>query len=236
MSEVEELVKPKDETLDLVHAWLQEHGIGRDRISYSTAGDWMSVAIPVKKVESLLQTKYSVYMHEDGTYLVRTPEWSLPEHLHEHIDTIQPTNSFFRPRPRKQLVKTVEELGGPRVLPEVQPPPQDPSVSKVCNSTAITPLCLRTLYGTLDYKPQVPGKNKVGLTDYLGESNNRSDTKLFLEQYRPDAVGAANEFTVVVYVYLSQIKFVRADNLPVSTMATTNRDRRMPQSWPLVRI
>jgi tripeptidyl-peptidase I len=198
VAQVEELIQPSGDTADLVHEWLEAHGIGRSQMSYTSAGDWITVSLPVEDAESLLQTKYAVYMHDDGTYLVRAPKWSLPEHLHGHIDTIQPTNSFFRPAPRKRLIETVGQMGGPKALPEVESPPQDPSVSKVCNSSAITPTCLRTLYGTLDYKPQVPGKNKVGLTDYLGEANNRSDTKIFLERYRPDAVSAAYQFKVQV--------------------------------------
>lgn len=36
------------------------------------------------------------------------------------------------------------------------------------------------------------------MVDYLGESNNRSDTKIFLDRYRPDASSAAYGFQVVV--------------------------------------
>jgi tripeptidyl-peptidase I len=68
------------------------------------------------------------------------------------------------------------------------------NISSVCNATHVTPTCLRTVYQTINYKPQVPGKNKVALTDYLGESNNRSDTRLFLQKYRPDAISAADTF------------------------------------------
>jgi tripeptidyl-peptidase-1 len=68
----------------------------------------------------------------------------------------------------------------------------------VCNETAVTPLCLRTLYGTYDYTPKAAGKNKVGLNDFLGESNNRSDAYIFLNEYRPEAAAAAYEFSVEV--------------------------------------
>lgn len=75
---------------------------------------------------------------------------------------------------------------------------ETPNVSAVCNASGVTPTCLRTLYGTIDYVPQAAGKNKVGLTDYLGESNNRSDVHLFLEQFRPEAAAAAYSFQVDV--------------------------------------
>jgi tripeptidyl-peptidase-1 len=50
------------------------------------------------------------------------------------------------------------------------------------------------LYGTLDYVPQSAGKNQIGLLNFLGETNNRSDTAIFLETFRPEAVAAAYEF------------------------------------------
>ncbi|KAA6408135.1 MAG: tripeptidyl peptidase [Lasallia pustulata] len=69
------------------------------------------------------------------------------------------------------------------------------TVAQARNTTAVTPLCLRTLYGTYDYTPKVPGINKVGLTDYLSESNNRSDIHLFLQMFRPEAASEAYTFT-----------------------------------------
>lgn len=93
-AEINDLIAPFDDTIDLVYAWLQEHRISTATLSPTK--DWINVALPVKKVEELLNTTYSVFRHTDGSILVRAPEWSLPEHLHEHIDVVQPTTSFFR--------------------------------------------------------------------------------------------------------------------------------------------
>ena len=46
----------------------------------------------------------------------------------------------------------------------------------------------------VNYKPGAGDKNQIGLCDYLGEINNRSDTKIYLEDFRPDAVSAAYKF------------------------------------------
>jgi tripeptidyl-peptidase-1 len=197
--EVNELVKPTDEALELVHDWLRDSGIEIPDLSYSPAKDWIKVTLPVSEVESLLDTKYSVFEHEDnGGYIVRTPEYSLPLHLHEHVAVIQPTNSFFRPQPMKSTYKTVMDQGDWKPPPPPPSYPGNPTAEQVCNTSAVTPLCLRTLYGTVDYTPRSAGKNKVGLNDFLGESNNRSDVKLFLEQYRPEAAAAAYEFQVEI--------------------------------------
>lgn len=196
------ILQATDEGLQLVENWLRGEGIGTDALSYSPAKDWIKVALPVEAVERLLDTKYFVFEHETGGSIIRTPEFSLPAHLHQHIQTIQPTNSFFRAEPLKRNFKPVGHGPKPGRPAPIPFHPHDPSpgqsVEEVCNSTLVTPTCLRTLYGTIDYTPQVPGINKVGLTDYLGESNNRSDVKIFLEQYRPDAVSAAYSFEIEV--------------------------------------
>lgn len=92
--EIIDIIAPKKESADLVAAWLAEHDI--TNIGISPAKDWLAVAIPIDKAERLLQTTYSRYKHWDGTVFSRAPEWSLPLHLHEHIDVVQPTTSFFR--------------------------------------------------------------------------------------------------------------------------------------------
>ncbi len=77
------------------------------------------------------------------------------------------------------------------------PPKNLTGINAVCNFSAVTPICLRTLYDTINYTPQVPGKNQIGLTDCLGQTNNRSGTEIFLEMFRPEAMAAANEFTQI---------------------------------------
>jgi tripeptidyl-peptidase-1 len=193
---VNELVKPTDEALDLVHEWLSDNGIKSAELEYTPAKDWIRVSLPVSGVERLLDTKYSVYEHLDGDYIVRTPSWSLPLHLHEHIEVIQPTNSFFRPRQQASTVKMVPDIAFDHQKPS--PTASGTSAAAVCDINLVTPQCLRKLYGTIDYVPQVPGINRVGLNDFLGESNNRSDVHLFLKEYRPEAAAAAYQFKVEI--------------------------------------
>lgn len=185
-----------------VHDWLESQGVEKARLKYTPAKDWVSVELPVSEIERLLDTKYSIYRHEDGTHLVRAPVWSLPTHLHKHIDTIQPTNSFFRPNARRRTYKTVRPMSEiakqPARLAAVPKPSKDLTVAQACNASAVSSTCLRTLYGTIDYVPKVPGRNKVALNNYLGEANNRSDVSIFLSRYRPNAVAEAQSFTVEI--------------------------------------
>ena len=144
MDEVNELVKPSDEALHLVREWLHEHVDLKD-IESSPAGDFMSFTIPITKVEKLLKTKYSVYRHTDGSTVIRTPEWKLPLHLHDHITAVQPTTSFFRTVPQ---AKTFLSVSDTVEHPEPYQPVTNPTVGQVCDTAGVTPLCLRTLYET----------------------------------------------------------------------------------------
>jgi len=143
-AEVDELVKPKDETLAQVHDWLCGSGITEDQLEYSHTKDWIKVTLPVSAVEELLDTQYSVFQHKDGSHVVRTPKWSLPMHLHEHIETIQPTNSFFQPRAKRSTLMRLPaaiENQGDVVGVET---PSKATVDSACNVTNVTPTCLRT--------------------------------------------------------------------------------------------
>jgi tripeptidyl-peptidase-1 len=130
--EVNELVKPTDETLDLVHEWLSASGVSL--FDYSPAKDWINIYIDVESAERLLDTKYSVYEHEDGTTLVRAPEWSLPLHLHDLVDTIQPTTTFMR--------TTAQNTGYTQfqrpLLPSEHKDPIDETLAKVCQFFPVT--------------------------------------------------------------------------------------------------
>ncbi|KAI1173492.1 tripeptidyl-peptidase 1 precursor [Nemania sp. FL0916] len=189
VDDVEELVKPTKQTSDLVHAWLGDNGIVPT--SYSAAKDWITVALPISDIERLLDTEYHIFEHADGSKVARAPSWSLPSHLHTHIDTIQPTNSFFRAR--RQASDALVDTG---ILPDISLKhyPTDPEIGAVCNTSSVTPQCFETLYKTKGYKPRATDENKVAFTNYLGEHPIRTDGELFLKKYRPQAVSVAEKF------------------------------------------
>ncbi|KAH8657214.1 putative Tripeptidyl-peptidase SED2 [Tricladium varicosporioides] len=186
--DVNDLVKPADQTLDLVHEWLLLNGIGE--FNYSPAKDWVNIYIDVASAERLLDTEYSVFQHDDGSVLVRTSKWSLPTHLHEHIDTIQPTTSFMRSSPQKSDWIQFSEPW----TPPGYTPPSNETIAKVCHFFPVTIECFRTLYGTLGYVQKVPGINKIAFNNYLNQTPIRPDIYKFLEKYRPEAKGEAYTF------------------------------------------
>ncbi|EAQ83514.1 hypothetical protein CHGG_09918 [Chaetomium globosum CBS 148.51] len=149
--------------------------------------------------ETLLQTKYSEFHHsETNSLAVRSPSWSLPAHLHGHIESIQPTTSFLFAasplRPRQDNSEDLnqaatEEASTPGSVPflDLLHLPKNLTVSQACNASAVTPLCIRVLYGAHSYAPKAAHQNSMALVNYSGEFNNLTDLDLFLRLYRPDA-------------------------------------------------
>lgn len=163
--DVHGLVAPHDHTLDAVKEWLTSHGI-LESASYSPAKDWISVAVPVSKAEQMLATKYGVYQHDDGDYVIRTEAYSLPKYLHGHIDLVQPTTMFGRVnRMRSTIVspKTSQAISAQQLQSSAASDPLCQQGILVLNS------CLRKLYNTFGYTPASGGKSQIGVTGYLGE-------------------------------------------------------------------
>ncbi|TID21601.1 H(+)/Cl(-) exchange transporter 5 [Venturia nashicola] len=210
--QVNDLVKPTEESSKLVHDWLADNGLSRG-LTYSPAGDWIHCQVSVRDAQRLLGTSYSTFRHEDGTVIVRAPEFSLPQQLLRHISSIQPTNSFFRVGPDRSGIRRASPSGIRRASPirhnnirraskAVDPTP----IAKVCFEKDVSPTCLRTLYGTINYTPKATNKTFMALCNYLGEVGSRNDAKIFLQKYRPEAVAGATDF-----------KEVSIDNGPIDT-------------------
>jgi tripeptidyl-peptidase-1 len=216
--EVNDLVKPKDEALDLVHEWLLSNGV--DKFDYSPSKDWVNIKISVEAAERLLDTEYSTYVHEDGTELSRTTKWSLPLHLHEHIDTIQPSTSFMRAKANAVEFKQFDKT----YIPADYKPPTDKTLARVCTINGTTPECFKTLYKTLGYKQKVHGKNQIGFNNFLGEVPIRPDAALFLKKYEPQAVKGAYE-----YKFVSIDGGPQQDNgsTPEQLAASTNKEANL---------
>jgi len=195
--EIDDLVRPADQSTKAVEEWLSIHGISRDALLYNSASNEITIPLEVAKIEQMLNTEYFVYTNKnDGDELVRTHEWSLPKHLHEHIAMVQPTNSFFRPTGHTSMSRT--QQGGSFEFMGAPPSAgTSSSLQQICNSTSVMPACIRTYYQTINYVPKKVECNSMALTNYLDQVSNRSDVRIFLKNFRPDAVNAADQFRQV---------------------------------------
>ncbi|KZT68037.1 tripeptidyl peptidase A [Daedalea quercina L-15889] len=199
--EVEALVAPHPESVQLVEEWLASHGLAGDALARSPAGDWLTVTVPVSLAENMLDTTYHVWTHAaSGASLVRTTSYGLPEHLHDHIEVVQPTTMFSRLSAMKAAYHSFRASAA--AVPQTGdaaisvPSASEGQVAASCNNT-ITPECLLELYNATGYILQVPGKNKIGVTGYLEEYANFADYHQFLGELAPWAV---NSTFSVVYI------------------------------------
>lgn len=189
-AEVNELIKPSDEALDLVHEWLLTNGISK--MAHSPGKDWVHVLIDVETAERLLDTVYYTFEHkEDGSQVVRAPSWSLPKHLHEHVDTIQPTNAFSRHSALKNDYIQFGDTPYQASSHNQTNLPVDPAIAKVCNINGTTPTCFKTLYKTLNYTQKAGNKSQIAFSNYLGEIPISPDAAQFASLFAPEAVPGA---------------------------------------------
>ncbi|OCH90623.1 subtilisin-like protein [Obba rivulosa] len=193
--ETEALVAPSEETFQAVHNWLAFHGVDISSIAYSPARDWLSLQLPLARVEAMLSTKYHAYQHvERRDTTIRTLSYSLPRALHDHIDVIHPTTLFgnmhdFRATSHiTSSGATFDSIAASNGATVKGSAGQDIPIS--CNTT-VTPACLQVLYRTDGYVPKAADKgNRIGIAGYLEQFVNFADLQTFFSMFRIDAVGA----------------------------------------------
>jgi tripeptidyl-peptidase I len=197
--QVAELVAPHPDTVELIGSWLGHHDVPTSLVSISHGGSWLTLSgVPVAQADALLGASYRLYRHtETHEVVLRTISYALPAVLHERVQTVAPTTYFGSPRALRQTSRLVPN--GP-TLPKGDLELQNASTDALGSGTSlplpdscsrtITPRCLRRLYKTERYVPRVPGKNRLGIAGYLGESASQSDLKVFMTLFRPRAVGA----------------------------------------------
>lgn len=154
----------------------------------------------------IVQT-YQVWTHSaSGDVLVRATSYSLPEHLHDHIEVVQPTTIFSRFSSNRATYHSF------RAITAASEPSSSSALASVsggliaasCNGT-LTPECLLELYNASDYKPQVPGENKIGVTGYLEQYANYEDYHQFLEEIVPYAVDSNFSTVYINGVYIDRM-------------------------------
>ncbi|KAH8985691.1 subtilisin-like protein [Lactarius akahatsu] len=190
--QVAELVAPRPETLELVHSWLEHHGISSSSISMTHGGNTLMLkGVSVTQANTLLGASYQLYRHvERGETIVRTVGYSLPRALHWHVLTVAPTTTFVFPRtqwqtPRNLSDRVVKSTSGEHAT----------MLSSRAKVDSVTPSFLRWLYDTETYTPSTRGENVLGIVGFLGDYPSQADLTAFMQKYRSEADDAT--FTVV---------------------------------------
>ncbi|KAG6828489.1 hypothetical protein H0H92_007804 [Tricholoma furcatifolium] len=215
--EVDELVAPHPDSVNAVDKWLRSHGIPDSDVVRSSAGDWLSLTLPVSLVEKMLDTKYHVWKHEEGDTLVRTTSYSLPEDLHEHVDVIQPTTMFGRLHGMKSTIIWSEKAEASSIVQNLAPiynAATGVTVDASCNST-ITVTCLQQLYNAVGLTPTAHG-NSIAVTGYLEQFANFQDLQSFYADQVPAAVNSSFQVISINVWTLTQLRLGGLNNQTLS--------------------
>lgn len=141
-----------DETIESVKAWLVGSGIDHSRIKLSNGRNWMKLNVTVEEAEALLQTEYNIFSHyATGEDRLGCEHYKVPQHLSEHIDFITPTvhfNAVVNPNKTKKRSESKMKSAYSNLKQATHPDAaRTKSFSLSTCATAITPDCLRALYG-----------------------------------------------------------------------------------------
>lgn len=139
-----------------------------------------------------------MWIHEaSGDASIRTLNYSIPGHVFEHVDLIQPTTMFARMKGQRT------SFHWSLSAQDAQPPasgtinlPNGINVNASCNST-VTVECLKELYNAIGVVASPSNGNEIGITAYLSQFANIKDLQLFYADQRPDALGSTFKFVSV---------------------------------------
>ncbi|KAK7062335.1 Tripeptidyl-peptidase sed2 [Favolaschia claudopus] len=196
--EIHELVAPHPDSVGAVENWLASHGIADNDITRSSAGDWLTVTLPVNLVEKMLDTKYHIW-HKNGEYIVRTTSYSLPKNVHDHVELVQPTTMFGTFKKLKSTIHSVSPITSQAESQKSQPffdSTTGLTVDASCNTT-ITITCLQQIYNAVGYTPSANVGNSIGIAAYLEDFANRADLQTFFEDQVPAAAAANATFQFI---------------------------------------
>ncbi|KAH9053090.1 subtilisin-like protein [Lactarius vividus] len=178
--QVADLVRPNQDTLELVTSWLVHHSVRPSSISTTHGGAWLTVSnVLVSQANEMLGASYQLYRHAKvNETIIRTVSYSLPDVLHAHIQAIAPTTYFASTRtlqqtPRKRSVGAAAASGNP--------------VTELSSrADQVTPSQLRGLYKTFAYVPTAADRNTLGVLGFLKEYPSETDLTTFMTYFRSD--------------------------------------------------
>jgi tripeptidyl-peptidase I len=163
LEEVNALTSPSAESLKEVSTYMAS--FGATDVSYSSG--FLRATVSIETAEKMLSTKYSTFKHSiTGDVAVRCEEYSLPDHVAEHVNFVSPTVNFPQPFLRTQAVK-----------------------SDSSENTQNTPDSLRELYGVGDSMGNNQASATQGVTAFLKQYYLESDLQTFYSTYFPELSG-----------------------------------------------
>ncbi|GAW22737.1 hypothetical protein ANO14919_122800 [Xylariales sp. No.14919] len=181
--ELRSYTAPTDEAVSSVVNWL-----GGSSIKPLVNNDWITFSTTVGKANELLNTTFAWYQYEKGgSPKLRTLDYSVPDEIADNIDLIQPTTRFGQLGAKRSTIFDMHILGPADEEAKVANVEATGDVSADCNTSRITPACLKSLYN-INYTPPASG-NLVAFASYLEEYARYSDLASFESSWLPSAAG-----------------------------------------------
>lgn len=161
LEEVNHLVEPSPEAVVELTSFLTSQNI----TSVSYHAGFLRAIVTIAQAEKLLHTQYASYQHVyTGAEVLRCLQYSLPDHIHRHVDFVAPTTSFPAfPIPTIAASDDTEGLNNPDTL--------------------------RTLYNVPEDAWGGASDLKQGVTAFLHQYYTESDLQSFYATYFPALYG-----------------------------------------------
>ncbi|KIK61923.1 hypothetical protein GYMLUDRAFT_260483 [Collybiopsis luxurians FD-317 M1] len=174
-AQVDELMRPSNETLQEVKNWLNWHGIADPELSTSLDRS-IALTVPVFLAETMLNTTYHVFEHaKSQKKTLRTLEYSLPRHLHSHINLVSPTTYFGTTESMRANSFLQSRASGSNLTGDTTP-------LIGCVDT-VAPTCLKDLYNTANYIPTQISRNGIGIPGFIDQYASFSDLTTFTQDF-----------------------------------------------------
>ncbi|KAH9030914.1 subtilisin-like protein [Lactarius pseudohatsudake] len=229
--QVAELIAPHQDTLKLVHSWLEHHRVPSSSISTSHGGGWLTITgVSVSQADELLSASYQLYRHtgENATKVIlRTVSYSLPAVLHGHVQTVAPTTYFAPPPKLPQTSRQYPSEEGATAV--VNATSREPVSVLPRDDELVTPSNVRWLYGTETYEPLEEGYNALGILGFNNEYPSYTDlTQVNGGGFDPNQPGReANvdtQWTGVIAYPIPQIFYSTGGSLQIANGQPASND------------
>ncbi|ORY08859.1 peptidase S8/S53 domain-containing protein [Clohesyomyces aquaticus] len=196
IEKITETFAPSEESRDTVLQWLSENDVPSSSIRTGGAHHTLEFDLSVSDIEKLLKTEYYVYEHDQtGRNHVACEEYSVPEHVTEHINIITPTLHFDVKSKRDISRAPIHEPLGDDYTPFSQ---DDNSTTLQDCAKLITPACLKALYNIPELSDKRSEDNSFGIVEYNSDSYIEDDLDTFFRNFTPNAVGSRPEFVSIL--------------------------------------
>jgi tripeptidyl-peptidase-1 len=194
-AQVAELVVPPLDVLELVHTWLEHHGVLPSTITTKHGGSLLTlIGVPVSRANNLLSASYQLYQHiGTNETVLRTLSYGLPGVFLAHVHTVVPTTHFGFSRSQRQ--KPLKRPSGEAGAPEKAAAGERGTPSLSSRAQDVTPSTLRWQYETLGYVPSATLRNVLAVGGYFNQYPSPDDLSLFMNEHRTD--GDSATFTVI---------------------------------------